>query len=402
MPCTRTMPPEILVKVAFFIPEWSFVQAFLEALRPIQDLGPLEHLWQLHVLGWKANELWPRLDLTKMTAVSQDHIEAIAKYYSEVGVNVSTNLDWFRQFVGHMTSIHWMGRELLPHVLVEWKDLRITWIIITSIYFDKHFIEGLSYLNYLEVFRGHGMTPFRTEAMLKYAASSSSLRHLYLRTSDRRYFGDRHCALTMSMAKDLIQWITTQLVRVLELYSFSWKDSNLRKEVMTAVLACETIEKFGISEYDCADFSVTAKYHRLTRQTHLDFYDFGRKRYHTVDLNHVHDFIYHFGLFFLETDELVLSQPHVTEFDVLWENLAPVLQQAQLKVLKFEKFFCSEDEASEMAEGLHCHPTLETLVLDDECHVPYSGVVVLLSNAPATLKNLLTSLMDFMVRRGHL
>ncbi|KAH9135333.1 hypothetical protein AeRB84_019214 [Aphanomyces euteiches] len=228
------------------------------------------------------------------------------------------------------------------------------------------------------------MTPFRTEAILKYATSSSSLRHLYLRTSDRRYYGNRDCALTMSMANDL-----TQPVRALELHSFSWQDSNLRKEVMTAILACETIEKFGISEYDCADFSVTATFDRLTRQTHLDFYDFGSKRYHTVDVNHVHDFIHHFGLLFLETDELVLSRPHVTEFDVLWENLSPVLQQAPLEILKIEKFICTEDVANKIAEGLHGHPTVETFVLDEKCQVPYSGVVVLLSHAPATLKNLL-------------
>ncbi|CAK4870837.1 unnamed protein product, partial [Aphanomyces euteiches] len=98
-----SLPSEIVVKVAFFISEWSTVVTFLEALRPAKVLGPLEHLWQLHLMSWKERQLWPSLDLTDSGQAFQVHLEGIAKFYSKVFVDITTDLAWFRQII-HPTA----------------------------------------------------------------------------------------------------------------------------------------------------------------------------------------------------------------------------------------------------------------------------------------------------------
>ncbi|CAK4080056.1 unnamed protein product [Aphanomyces euteiches] len=86
-----SIPHDILVKIVYFVQEWSSVASLLEALRPAKVLGPLEHMWHLHfVLKWHGEDLWPRLDLTKLDTDSCTHLEGIVKYHAQVAVNSKT------------------------------------------------------------------------------------------------------------------------------------------------------------------------------------------------------------------------------------------------------------------------------------------------------------------------
>ncbi|KAG9399916.1 hypothetical protein AC1031_011381 [Aphanomyces cochlioides] len=143
------MPVDIAVKIAFYIEEWATVAAFLEALRPAEALGPLEHLYQLHLLQWDEGDLWPDLDLTKMDEVSRIHVEAIAKFFSQVDVDGETDVHWVRQYVDPNAAIYWKqssdGKYIHPETLIAWKDLRIN-AFDSAIIDPSKFTETLAYL----------------------------------------------------------------------------------------------------------------------------------------------------------------------------------------------------------------------------------------------------------------
>ncbi|KAH9193972.1 hypothetical protein AeNC1_004052 [Aphanomyces euteiches] len=88
------LPQDILIKIVFFVEEWTTVTEVLKALRPTKVLGPLEHLWLQ--LQWSEWDLWPRLDLSRIDAASRKHLEGIAKYYSQIFVDYKTDMAWFR------------------------------------------------------------------------------------------------------------------------------------------------------------------------------------------------------------------------------------------------------------------------------------------------------------------
>ncbi|KAG9399958.1 hypothetical protein AC1031_011424 [Aphanomyces cochlioides] len=120
-PGTPSLPIDIVVKVAFFIPDWSTVLVQLDALRPAGVLGPLEHLWQLKALGWSEYDLWPRLDLVRMTD-AHFHVEGIAKYYSNIVVTNDAHPEWLRDYVSPTTCIHWMELHYCKGTEVKWLE----------------------------------------------------------------------------------------------------------------------------------------------------------------------------------------------------------------------------------------------------------------------------------------
>ncbi|KAG9400345.1 hypothetical protein AC1031_010565 [Aphanomyces cochlioides] len=111
------------------------MEAFIEACRPSERLGLFEHLRELQSLGWKSQDFWPCLDLTKIDDASRGHVEAIAMYYSQLAVNQSTSLVWCQEFVQTNASLRWKG-EGSASVLSKWSQFRIASIGLEDYYQD--------------------------------------------------------------------------------------------------------------------------------------------------------------------------------------------------------------------------------------------------------------------------
>ncbi|CAK4657821.1 unnamed protein product, partial [Aphanomyces euteiches] len=124
------VPVDVVIKIAFAIPDAKDLFAFLEALRLCIDLGPLEHLYQL-CLKQDHFDVWPALKLTSAARdkLSLPHYESIAKYYSRVIVNDARfSVEWLRTHLNSMATIEWNAGEIpvTEENLDEWQDLRIT------------------------------------------------------------------------------------------------------------------------------------------------------------------------------------------------------------------------------------------------------------------------------------
>ncbi|KAG9397837.1 hypothetical protein AC1031_016547 [Aphanomyces cochlioides] len=121
---------EVVVKIAFFIPDETDLFGFLETLRPFNLLGPLEDLYKLG-LKYERYELWPKLVLkpSHIDSVDRYAFEAIVKYYADVKVvNEWTDIEWLKKNVNRSVKIEWSIAESIPKVKLmdNWIDFRIT------------------------------------------------------------------------------------------------------------------------------------------------------------------------------------------------------------------------------------------------------------------------------------
>ncbi|KAH9117406.1 hypothetical protein AeMF1_008820 [Aphanomyces euteiches] len=129
VPAWTILPTDVIVKIAFFIPDESDLFTFLEALRTFNVLGPLEHL---HKLGLKRKheELWPTLKITPAVLESQFStlFEAIAKFYSHVVIKDMTDVKWLRKHLNPAVQVEWITDEFpVPQEISDkWTDFRIT------------------------------------------------------------------------------------------------------------------------------------------------------------------------------------------------------------------------------------------------------------------------------------
>ncbi|KAH9157800.1 hypothetical protein LEN26_003158 [Aphanomyces euteiches] len=115
------LPLDIIVKITFYITVGEDVLAFLKALSPSIELGPLDELLNSKE---EISQLWPRLNLR--TDISS--YEAIAKYYSNVVIYRTEDADWFEKYLNPMASIEWFIEEFpkASQVYYQFWKLRIT------------------------------------------------------------------------------------------------------------------------------------------------------------------------------------------------------------------------------------------------------------------------------------
>ncbi|KAG9397799.1 hypothetical protein AC1031_016593 [Aphanomyces cochlioides] len=132
---TRMSSPWSLLPIDVVLNATSFLFskdmfAFLEALHPYINLGPLEHLYRLG-LTHSHKKLWPSMCLhpTMLGSEYQSSYEAIAKYYK----NVVLEENW--------QDVMWLKTQLNPLAKLEWSitDFSVpTWIsddwVISRIY----------------------------------------------------------------------------------------------------------------------------------------------------------------------------------------------------------------------------------------------------------------------------
>ncbi|KAG9397879.1 hypothetical protein AC1031_016534 [Aphanomyces cochlioides] len=115
------LPLDIIVKITFYTTDGEDVLAFLKALSPSIELGPLEELLNSKE---ELSQLWPTLKLWKDIS----SYEAVAKYYSNVVIYRTEDADWFEKYLNPMASIEWFVEEFpqANQVYNKFWKLRIT------------------------------------------------------------------------------------------------------------------------------------------------------------------------------------------------------------------------------------------------------------------------------------
>ncbi|KAH9130165.1 hypothetical protein LEN26_008788 [Aphanomyces euteiches] len=288
---TIRLPSDIVVKIAFFLPCWATVDRYLEALRPGNVLGPLEHLWHLRLLGWRDNILWPRLMLPKTDEASRVHVEGISKYYPVVDANEAIDLDWFRRFVDPLVAIHWSWTTHFDDfdMLKKWSAFRIIYFNLTRVP-SANITEVLSCLQHLTILEHHNCTSGVAAAILKFAATGRYVRELELFSR-----ANSPCTMTTAMAMDLVRWVSSNSVRRLKLKTFNWEDQNLRNTIMETALGSKSLEALSLGQTKSPNSMMTWSFNRHTSCLLLDLWCSRRLPGQTPNLDDLGGFIYLFG-----------------------------------------------------------------------------------------------------------
>ncbi|KAG9399785.1 hypothetical protein AC1031_011208 [Aphanomyces cochlioides] len=156
-----TVPVDLVIKIAFALPNASDLFALLEVLRPHINLGPLEPLYRLG-LTHNHSDLWPSLCLEPSILSSQEisAFEEVAQYYKNVQTKEfwsSDGVEWLKANLNPMATIQWELPKYPSIVDIgsNWSDLRIHSLCFhLSDYYEfrwKSFLPQLRYLTSLEV-----------------------------------------------------------------------------------------------------------------------------------------------------------------------------------------------------------------------------------------------------------
>ncbi|KAH9104563.1 hypothetical protein AeMF1_019382 [Aphanomyces euteiches] len=125
------LPVDLVIKIAFALPNANDLFALLKVLRPHINLGPLESLYRLG-LTHNHSDLWPSLCLKPSILSSQDCslFKDVAQYYKNVQIKdfwSSEGVEWLKSNLNPKATIQW---ELLKYPSIvdigsNWSDLRI-------------------------------------------------------------------------------------------------------------------------------------------------------------------------------------------------------------------------------------------------------------------------------------
>ncbi|KAH9101936.1 hypothetical protein AeMF1_021382 [Aphanomyces euteiches] len=381
-----SLPQDLLVKIVFFIREWSTVVTLLEALRPANALGPLEHLWQLHFdLKWHESDFWPRLNLAKVDTNSRGHLEGIAKYYEKVTMDAKTDAAWFRQYGNHLASITWIG-PIDSGIFREWRRFRITSVLPAPFQLDE-FVKAFEELPYLDEISWLVCTPRDSKTIFKLAASSSCVRQINL-SVEYYELGFDDIIVTSSMGEDIVQWSQSRPIKAFQLDFFKWESSNLRNEVLKVVLANPTLELFKMCEvHDSIISTHDALYNDQDRHLTLRFNDpYG---FDSVDDDDWGSFIrLFFPLLLNKVENLTLVQLNCAGFSTAWAILTPLLLQSRVKKLNLEYCKITTELVIQVAQTIQKQSVLQELTIlgDDFVRLSSEDTKVILAAAPPSLK----------------
>ncbi|CAK4689764.1 hypothetical protein LEN26_004349 [Aphanomyces euteiches] len=321
---------EIVLHVAFFIEEWDTLLDYIEALRPANVLGPLEHLKQLQSLQWQSVDLWPKLDLRRMNDASRTELEAIVQHYPQVIVDYKMDLAWICRFVDPSTRIYLTTGIKYPreyfdmHELSRWKPFRVPSVDKVNVNPNK-IEKTLSFLDNLESFQWWLCTRPIARCIFEFAAQSSSLVRLNLGTD--RPKDPRHCKITSSMALALVEWIDSKPIRSFEMVYFTWENQYLRQGVVTTALSKSTLETFRLHEVSALTSRFSGEYKRGRKSIHF-YLDVG-----SFDSDLAIGFLKLFWpLMQPEKIETMIAEGCDLEiFDSVWGILEPFLRLAKVK-----------------------------------------------------------------------
>ncbi|KAH9115985.1 hypothetical protein LEN26_012942 [Aphanomyces euteiches] len=352
------LPFDILVKIVFFLRQWHNVLALLEALRPANVLGPLESLWQLHLLNWKVCDLWPTLDLTGWNESSRDHLKKIAKFYSTVTVDVTTNAKVVCQHIHPNAAVHIKGQKFAKpdkKSIAKWKDFRV----LASD--DKIFTTPscLVYFPHLVAISCQDCSTWMATTIFDYAALSSTLRILELKTEDN--FFHKRCTITSQMAEQLIQWIESQPIESIAMRYFDWELYSQRHAMVSSALAKMSVSKLEIVDEYASGWGPSGHYYRAEKKL-LQVCDPRYIGFENFDM--LIEFIHSFEPVF-DSEMKVLSLDFSGKFGDIWPLFGPVVQRLNLEQLTVTIFGITLAHVVKVVESVQNATKLRRLYVYD-------------------------------------
>ncbi|KAF0723439.1 hypothetical protein Ae201684P_006916 [Aphanomyces euteiches] len=250
LPLVLTMPVDVILKIAFSIPNAADFFAFLESLHPYGVLGPLEHLYQLS-LTQRQSELWPNLKIYSM-ALKQErrtHYEIIAKYYPKVMLDDILNVQWVKKL-----DIQKIVLALYNQCvdIDDWIHLPVTefsWISFFD--FTKTWTRVLPQFNHLTTLKVSTRDGYVFNEVCAFAAKSERLIHLEINYGFER--------VTSLAAQSLIEWFH----RPVQFFSFAgpgWSgidDNDLKQEFYRAMFNCPTLQTLKLHRCSLKDLNLS-------------------------------------------------------------------------------------------------------------------------------------------------
>ncbi|KAH9103193.1 hypothetical protein LEN26_015348 [Aphanomyces euteiches] len=249
------LPVDIIIKIAFLLPDLKDVFALLNALRPHIALEPLEYLYQLS-LTHDHSSLWTTLTLASSMndTISIVLYESIAKYYSSVVVEDSWfSIDWLKKHLHSMATIQWDAQEfpLTDDNVDEWADLRITDLYLSiNNATSPSWKKLLPRLHHLKSLRVEGLSG-DVKDIYKIVATSAQITELTINPIDLR--------IDNAELLYLIEWFRRQPVRSLLFWFANWRELNydLRQELCEAIFNCSTMDKLILTDCYLDDLDFT-------------------------------------------------------------------------------------------------------------------------------------------------
>ncbi|KAG9399786.1 hypothetical protein AC1031_011209 [Aphanomyces cochlioides] len=252
-----TLPADLVIKIAFALPNASDLFALLEVLRSLINLGPLESLYRLG-LTHNHSDLWPSLCLKPSILSSQEisAFEEVAQYYKNVQTKEfwsSEGVEWLKANLNPMATIQWEVQEspVMVDVGSDWSELRIHSLCFhLSGNYEfrwKPFLPQLRYLTSLEV---HDNTNGLGD-LLESIAENNTITDFRLKS--------KYCDLCDSDMVYLTKWLCHQPVRIFGCDMCCWgsMDINVPQEFYQAMFNCPTLNRLVILWHHLADIDFT-------------------------------------------------------------------------------------------------------------------------------------------------
>ncbi|KAH9163464.1 hypothetical protein LEN26_000506 [Aphanomyces euteiches] len=249
------LPIDVVLNAASFLSSKDMF-AFLEALHPYINLGPLEHLYRLG-LTHNHKKLWPSLYLhpTMLGSEYQSLYEAIAKYYKNVVLEANwQDVLWLQTQLNPLAKLEWSITDFFVPTWIsdDWVVSRIHGIVFLSKVSRfstwKDDLPRLSNLTYVVL---EGAYEIALNSFIEFLATGNH------RITDVDIFSINY-ELSESDLEYLTQWFRHQPVQRFEYFGdVDVIDQDIRQAFYQAIFESSTLDNLSLShfDFDGIDFS---------------------------------------------------------------------------------------------------------------------------------------------------
>ncbi|KAH9098818.1 hypothetical protein LEN26_016615 [Aphanomyces euteiches] len=342
------LPVEVFLKIAFLIQGPSDLKAFLAALCPHVDMGPLKQLYVM-CLAFPHSDFWPSLKLSPliMEILSGSPHEIICQYYSNFILVDSFDVERIKHYVHPTARLEWnIWDRSVVTTMKDLTDLNITRINVhVDEYAQISWMDLLQRLPNLNALRVEG-NDVELRDVFRFTIKSRQIKELKIYSKD--------CVMAPHDVRCLILWFYRQPVQVFEFMwpDFSNVDWNLIEQYYQAMFNCPTLHTLRLAHFD---------------SNHMDFTQMSPsiKVFQLV--------IPHINSYFLKSlsDKLVSSR--VTHLELVRykdgdtegiESLLRALPKTSIKCLKLKGLHIVDDACWCNLAQLFEMCTLEALVIE--------------------------------------
>ncbi|KAG9397842.1 hypothetical protein AC1031_016552 [Aphanomyces cochlioides] len=261
--------PDIVVKIAFSIPDAKDLLAFLKALGPYNLLGPLEYLYQLS-LSRHCMDLWPvlRLRPSILGSVRKTSFEAIAKFYGDVILQEDwDNVEWLKTYLNPMAQIEWNLNVYRSRDVVDgWSDMRITRMKIDIDGYDasimcKNILPRLTNLKSLHL----TIANVNLNDFFPFLATLKQITEVMIDSDGFQ--------LTHSDLVQLTEWFRHDTLRKLRFHRAYWgsvDDDGVKRSCFQAIFNSPMLESLEFSFCDLQDIDLSEMVYSMKSLRHIN------------------------------------------------------------------------------------------------------------------------------------